>query len=194
MHKKSDDDLMRSRDRARSEVRTKEKMLKGAKERVTSLKEQLDEAHLREQDKENLLKKALKRARRAGEAAKYGAEELVYITEENKTLSQQVGVWKAMYALDRFPLKDILEELWRRIMETNKLTKLQRVCAEISNAWALLPKEVKVSGYIACSYGIAEIMKLVSGLEFSSPVVAVGVNVLLVFLKELKPRIQKIRG
>jgi len=196
MPKKSDDELIRSRDRAMSEARTKEKMLVTVKGREEGLKDQLKESHLREQDRGNLLKKVLRRARLAGQAAKYASEELGFAAEKNRILSQQVDMWRAMHALDKFPLKDILKELWKRIMEKNtgEVTKWQRVRAEISNTWASLPKEVKVSGYIACSYGIAEIIKLSSGLEFSSPIVAIGVNVLLVFLTQLRSRIQTIRS
>ena len=73
-------------------------------------------------------------------------------------------------------------------------TFIKQVIQEMGETWEALPKEVKVSAYIAVSYGISEIITLLSGLKVDNTMLAILINIVLVFLKELKPRIERIRN
>jgi hypothetical protein len=57
--------------------------------------------------------------------------------------------------------------------------------------WNKLPGEIKVALYIAVSYGLSEVVIQLSELEVSNVWLAIPINILLVFLKNLKPRIEK---
>lgn len=65
---------------------------------------------------------------------------------------------------------------------------------KITCFWGKLPAEVKVALYLAASYGLAAIITELSSMEIANKWLAIGINILLVFLKELKPRIAKIKG
>jgi len=56
-----------------------------------------------------------------------------------------------------------------------------------------LPKEVKVSIYILLSFGIGELIKYLTPLELDSAVLTGVVNVALVFLAQLKARLDTLR-
>jgi hypothetical protein len=64
----------------------------------------------------------------------------------------------------------------------------------IVSGYNKLPKEVKVALYIAVSYGLSELVIELGKLEVSSYPLTFGINVLLVFLKELKPRVERYRS
>lgn len=64
---------------------------------------------------------------------------------------------------------------------------------KIIELWNKLPAEIKVALYIAASYGLSAIIVELSKLSVSNTWLAIAINILLVFLKELKPRIDKIR-
>lgn len=61
---------------------------------------------------------------------------------------------------------------------------------KIKNLWGKLPAEIKVALYISVSYGLSAIIIELSKIEVSNSWLAIGINILLVFLKELKPRIE----
>lgn len=75
--------------------------------------------------------------------------------------------------------------------------KLSDIIEEAKKVWDSLPKEVKVSVYLALSYSIEEAAKQLGLIESSNIFVVFGINLALVFLKELKSRIvaliEKIR-
>lgn len=60
---------------------------------------------------------------------------------------------------------------------------------KIKEIWGKLPAEIKVALYIAVSYGLSAIIVELSKVEVSNTWLAIVINILLVFLKELKPRI-----
>lgn len=60
---------------------------------------------------------------------------------------------------------------------------------KIKEIWAKLPAEVKVALYLAVSYGLSAIIVELGKVQVSNSWLAIGINILLVFLKELKPRI-----
>jgi hypothetical protein len=62
---------------------------------------------------------------------------------------------------------------------------------KIIELWELLPQEVKVAGYIALSYGLSEIVIQLSKVEVSNIWLAILINILLVFFKNLRPRLDK---
>lgn len=61
---------------------------------------------------------------------------------------------------------------------------------KIKELWGKLPAEIKVAIYLAVSYGLSAIIVELSKIEVSNSWLAIGINILLVFLKELKPRIE----
>jgi hypothetical protein len=65
---------------------------------------------------------------------------------------------------------------------------------KISELWGKLPAEVKVALYIAASYGLSAFIVELSKLQISNVWLAILLNIFLVFLKELKPRIERVRG
>jgi len=56
--------------------------------------------------------------------------------------------------------------------------------------WGLLPKEVKVAAFIAVSYGLADVITALEAVKVSNVALAIILNIFLVFLKELKPRLE----
>ena len=56
-----------------------------------------------------------------------------------------------------------------------------------------LPKEVKVSAYILISFGIGELIKYLTPLEVDSVVLSGIVNIGLVFLAQLKARLDTLK-
>ncbi|MFA6315623.1 MAG: hypothetical protein WC648_04640 [Candidatus Paceibacterota bacterium] len=65
---------------------------------------------------------------------------------------------------------------------------------KIKRFWEKLPAEIKVAVYLAVSYGMAAVITELSNMEISNKWLAIAINILLVFLRELKPRIAKIKG
>jgi hypothetical protein len=55
--------------------------------------------------------------------------------------------------------------------------------------WNMLPKEVKVAAFIAVSYGMADVITALEAVKVNNVALAIGLNIFLVFLKELKPRL-----
>lgn len=64
---------------------------------------------------------------------------------------------------------------------------------KIKELWGKLPAELKVALYIAVSYGLSAVIVELSKIEVSNTWLAIAINILLVFLKELKPRIDAIK-
>lgn len=60
----------------------------------------------------------------------------------------------------------------------------------LKTAWELLPKEIKVACFIATSYGLSAVITEIGKVQVDSVWLAIAINILLVFLKELKPRIE----
>ena len=64
--------------------------------------------------------------------------------------------------------------------------------------WNKLPKEVKVSLFITMSYTISEIISNLEGINVVNGTYKVllvaGINIILVFLKELRRRISAVRA
>ena len=58
--------------------------------------------------------------------------------------------------------------------------------------WGKLPAEVKVASYLAASYGLSAVITELAKVEVSNTWLAIGINIVLVFLKELKPRIDRL--
>lgn len=63
----------------------------------------------------------------------------------------------------------------------------------VSLVWGKLPKELKVAIYVSLSFGIAQTITQLEGIKQGvdphSVFVVLGINIVLVFLKELKDRI-----
>lgn len=57
--------------------------------------------------------------------------------------------------------------------------------------WRKLPKEVRVAAFIAVSYALADLVAALETVEVSNTWLAIVFNLILVFLKELKPRIER---
>ena len=56
--------------------------------------------------------------------------------------------------------------------------------------WGKLPAEVKVAVYLALSYGLSELIVELGEAEVNSTYLAIALNILIVFLKNLKPRLK----
>jgi hypothetical protein len=71
--------------------------------------------------------------------------------------------------------------------------KLKDIKKDLVTAWNWLPKEarksIKVSLYITVSFFIGEGINVLSGMSFDSMLLTFLVNIMLVFLKELKSRV-----
>jgi hypothetical protein len=65
---------------------------------------------------------------------------------------------------------------------------------KIAELWNKLPAEVKVALYLAASYGLSAVVVELAKVQVSNTWLAILINILLVFLKELKPRVDRIRG
>ena len=63
---------------------------------------------------------------------------------------------------------------------------------KISELWGKLPAEIKVALYISASYGLSAIIVQLGNIQVDNDWLAIAINILLVFLKELKPRIDRI--
>lgn len=63
---------------------------------------------------------------------------------------------------------------------------------KISELWNKLPAEIKVALYLATSYGLSAVIVELSKINVSNTWLAIAINILLVFLRELKPRIDRI--
>ena len=64
---------------------------------------------------------------------------------------------------------------------------------KISEIWGKLPAEIKVASYLAASYGLSAVIIELSKLQISNAWLAVALNILLVFLKEIKPRMERLQ-
>lgn len=60
--------------------------------------------------------------------------------------------------------------------------------------WGRLPKEVKVAAFIAASYGLADVISALELVNVSNTWLAIILNLVLVFLKELKPRVERYKA
>jgi hypothetical protein len=63
----------------------------------------------------------------------------------------------------------------------------------IQELWEKFPAEIKVALYLAVSYGLSAVVVELGKLEVNNIWLAIALNIFLVFLKELKPRIDRIR-
>ena len=63
---------------------------------------------------------------------------------------------------------------------------------KLSTLWNKLPAEVKVALYISASYGLSSIIIELSKLQIDNTYLAIALNILLVFLRELKPRVERL--
>jgi len=64
---------------------------------------------------------------------------------------------------------------------------------KIISFWDRLPSEIKVALYITVSYIIAELIVILGNLDIQSMPLSFGINVLLVFLKNIKPRMDRAK-
>jgi hypothetical protein len=64
---------------------------------------------------------------------------------------------------------------------------------KIAEIWGKLPAEIKVALYLAASYGLSAVIIELGKLEISNVWLAIALNILLVFLKELKPRVERLQ-
>lgn len=58
----------------------------------------------------------------------------------------------------------------------------------------MLPKEVKVTMYIALSFGLADVITQIGLIEVNNTWLAIAINILLVFLKQLQPRLETYKN
>ena len=65
---------------------------------------------------------------------------------------------------------------------------------KVSEVWGKLPAEIKVAVYISASYGLSAVIVELGKLEINNVWLAIALNIFLVFLKELKPRVDRIKG
>jgi hypothetical protein len=65
---------------------------------------------------------------------------------------------------------------------------------KLSEVWGKLPAEVKVALYLSASYGLSAIIIELSKVQISNVWLAIALNIFLVFLKEIKPRIEKLQA
>lgn len=63
---------------------------------------------------------------------------------------------------------------------------------KISELWNKLPAEIKVALYLSLSYGLSAVIIELGKIQVSNSWLAIAINILLVFLRELKPRIDRI--
>lgn len=70
---------------------------------------------------------------------------------------------------------------------------MEKFINEISFLWGKLPAEVKVALFIATSQGISALIIELSKLEINSVWLGIALNIVLVFLRELKPRIERLK-
>jgi hypothetical protein len=61
----------------------------------------------------------------------------------------------------------------------------------IKEIWGKLPAELKVALYISASYGLSAVIVELGKLELNNTWLAIALNIFLVFLKELKPRLER---
>jgi hypothetical protein len=64
---------------------------------------------------------------------------------------------------------------------------------KIISFWDRLPSEIKVALYITVSYIIAELIVILGNLDIQSMPLSFGINILLVFLKNIKPRMDRAK-
>lgn len=64
----------------------------------------------------------------------------------------------------------------------------------LSEMWGKLPAEVKVALYIALSFGLSEVIVELGRLEIGNTWLAIALNIFLVFLKNVKPRVERLQG
>lgn len=64
---------------------------------------------------------------------------------------------------------------------------------KIKAFWEKLPAEIKVALYITVSYTLAELIVILGKLEINSVPLSFAINILLVFLKNLKPRMDSMK-
>jgi hypothetical protein len=70
---------------------------------------------------------------------------------------------------------------------------MEKFIKEIKKVWNELPKEVKVAGYITVSYGLGQALKEITALKIDNTILTFLINLLIVFVEELKRRIDVIR-
>ena len=69
------------------------------------------------------------------------------------------------------------------------IKKLSELLDSVYALWDKLPKEIKVSAYIALSQGMADLIVELNLIKTNSILLGLGINVILVFLKQLKQRV-----
>lgn len=70
---------------------------------------------------------------------------------------------------------------------------MKKIIEKIKLFWDKLPKEIKVAVYISASYGLADLITLMKEIKIDNSYLAIVFNMLLVFLVELKPRIERLK-
>jgi hypothetical protein len=70
----------------------------------------------------------------------------------------------------------------------------KKIWAYLVAFWGKLPKEVKVAAFIATSYGLADVISALELIQVSNTWLAIILNLFLVFLKELKPRVERYKA
>ena len=70
---------------------------------------------------------------------------------------------------------------------------MKKFLENIELFWSALPKEVRVALYITASYILSQAIIMLSNIKVESQVLTFGINVILVFLSQIKPRIEEKR-
>jgi hypothetical protein len=71
---------------------------------------------------------------------------------------------------------------------------MKKFLENIELFWSALPKEVRVALYITASYVISQAIIMLSNIKVESQVLTFGINVLLVFLSQIKTRMEEKKG
>jgi hypothetical protein len=65
---------------------------------------------------------------------------------------------------------------------------MRKFLENIELFWSALPKEVRVALYITASYILSQVIIMLGKVQVNSELLTFGINVLLVFLGQIKPR------
>lgn len=68
---------------------------------------------------------------------------------------------------------------------------MEKFIDNIKLFWEALPKEVRVALYITASYIISQVIIMLSNIKVDNQILTFGINILLVFLGQIKPRIEE---
>jgi len=108
------------------------------------------------------------------------ATDLIKSDTQQEGLLQGIG--ERLLIAER-AIKDLILELKKETSDKEVIN------VDIKKVYDGLPKEVKVSIFIAASFGIQEIIRALSGAEFNSALGTALANIALVFLTESKKRL-----